>query len=166
MSLLRKQVESLARRFGGVQSEFGSFDCVSLLKGADFQMSCDAAAYFADALPSLGIPCGGVRLLGAGDVLEESVHLLPGCVVARLGFIPIGRTHGGDVYALDCESGKVYELSHEKYNRDFISPGWMPDFSGFLPDVPITRENVVGTAEETFDELGQFLEFLARGGRG
>jgi len=165
MSMIRNQVESLARRYGSVQSEFGSFDCKSLLDGAEFQFSYDAATYFADALPGLGIQCGEVRLLGASDVLEESVNLLPGCLVAGLGFIPIGRTHGGDIFVLDCESGKVYELSHEKYNKDSISPGWRSDFSDFLPDVPITRENVIGTAEETFDEVGRFLEFLAQGGR-
>lgn len=165
MSVLRNKVESLARRFGSVQSEFGSFECESLLKSADVQISYDASTYLADALPCLGIQCGEVRLLGASDVLDESSSLLPGCVVARFGFIPIGRTHEGDIYALDCESGKVYELSHEKYNRNSISPGWMSDFSDFLPDVPITRENVIGTAEETFDEVGQFLEFLAQGGR-
>lgn len=160
MSALKNQVERLAKHYRADQIEFGSFDYQPLLEGMDIRMNYDADMYFSDAIPSLEIRCRESRLLGTCDVVEESVNLLPGCLVARLGFIPVGTTCGGDIYALDCESGKVYELSHEKYSRTSISPGWKRDFSDFLPDLPITRENVINTAEQIFNDIGQFLDFL------
>lgn len=162
MSTLKDQVERIQRQQATGPNVFGSFDYESVLGGAKVQISYDAFVYFSDALPQREIRCGEFRLLGHDSVVEESVNLLPGCLVVGLGFIPIGATSGGNIYVLDCESGKVFEISHEKYNKASISPGWKPDFSAFLPDVPITRENVINTAEQVFDDVGQFLEFLAQ----
>lgn len=160
MSTLQDQVERLGNRHGMSPVEFASFDYASLFEGEEFPVCYDVSVYFSEAVPSREIRCGGLRLLGVGDITEESVNLLPGYLVAELGFIPIGASSGGDVYALDCTSGKVYELSHDKYNESSISPGWKPDFSGFLPDLPITRENVISTADRSFEDVGEFLDFL------
>jgi len=115
--------------------------------------------------PSIWVPdkelqVGGFRLFSRDSLVEENTNLMPGCLVFPLSFISIAATESGDVFALDCETGNVLSLSHEKYNPDSISPGWNETFTDFLPDIPINRENVIRTAERSFVNLDSFYDSL------
>ena len=116
--------------------------------------------YYSQALSLTDLQIDSVRLLGKHNVMEEAFNLIPGCKVLEFGFIPIASTDSGDIYVVDYRTGKVFELSHEKYNLDSICPGWKSDYSGFMEDIPITQINIIKTACHSFSEVEKFLNWM------
>lgn len=158
--MMKSTLRRLADRVGMDSVQLCSADLEGILTNSDSIVNYEAGLYLAECVPNRQLTLGDFRILGVKELREENLELMPGYLVSPLGFICIASTAGGDAFAVDCETGKVYLLSHDKYNEGTISPGWNENHSGFLPDIPINRENIIATADREYDDIREFLDFL------
>ena len=98
------------------------------------------------------------RIFSAADIDLENRDFIPSYFCAPHGFITIATELSGDAFSVDLIDGKVYHLSHEKYEADGIHPGWNADCTAFLPTRPVTRENIIETSEGHWESITDFLD--------
>lgn len=123
----------------------------------DLKPNDDVATYFA-TVPAIDVIVHGVRFMGPESVLLENTELIPGCYVSPFGFVAFASLESGEVFVVEASSGAVFLLSTEKYESpDEISPGWNEAHTDFLPDVPISSDNIKATASTSFDSIHDFL---------
>ena len=134
---------------------FNPFDPATLCP--DVVIDPAVANYFAECVPASDIDLEVVTILSPQGIEMENREMIPGCRCSPHGFITIARDMGGDSFSVDITDGKIYEISHGKFGKKSISPGWNTDHTAFLPDIPINRANIIATAEETLDSIEEFL---------
>lgn len=124
---------------------------------SDAQPNHEVTRYFA-CLPEKDVIIHGVRFMDPQSVMMENTELIPGCFITPHGFVAFASLESGEVFAIELSSGEIYLLPTEKYeSADTISPGWNETRTDFLPDLPMTAENIKGTASVTFDSIRSFL---------
>lgn len=119
-----------------------------------------AIQYFSDSVPSSTIDLEILRILSPEHLLLENTELIPGCRVAPHGFVTFAATDCGDSVSIDLSTGSIYLVSTDKYEKEMISPGWKPDYSGFYDPIPITRENIIATCESHWPDIETALVAL------
>ena len=139
----------LERIASEANAEFGpvSADELAILQNVGFPDSL--LEFYAHYAPrSAGI--GNVHLAPVADILIDNTDVIPGCVVARLGYLSFARTISGDPYCFDIHhiapdgTARVAFFDHEVLGED------------------ATEEDVLRHSVPIADDLYQFLEkFLA-----
>src|SRR6266540_1164212 len=137
---------------------FEAFDPTPLFAGASFEFTLPVREFFTTCIPRATLDRGLCRILSAADITSENQDLSPSHFCAPHGFITIAADSGGDGFSVDVTTGKVFYLSHDKYEADGIHPGWNTDTTAFLPTLPITRENIINTSEGHWDTIADFLQ--------
>ena len=139
--------------------KFQPFDPASLLSGNAYSLADAVTEYFQTCIPMNNIELSSVTMLSVDRILMENSELIPGCRCAPYGLITFAIDMGGDSFSVDVTDGQVYRLSAGEFESDeMISPGWNEDCTAFLPNVPITRENIIKVASEHYDDITHFLE--------
>jgi len=146
---MRELVSKLSRLAGQASASFGAFDPSPLLAGGSFELAPTVTEYFQTCIPDLRLDLECCSILAAADLIFEHHDLIPSCFCAPRGLISIARQNNGDSFSVDVRTGKVYLLSHEKYETNAIEPGWNSDLTGFLPALPVRRENIINTSGAT-----------------
>lgn len=150
-------VEALAVRLWSICGVKHTHEVGILAAVSDAQPNHEVTRYF-ECLPEKDVTVHGVRFLGPQSVRAENTELIPGCFVAPFGFVVFASLESGEVFAVELSSGEIYLLPTEEYESvDTISPGWNEARTDFLPDLPITIENIRGTSSVTFDSISRFL---------
>ncbi len=137
---------------------FGAFDPTVLFAGASFEFAPSVTEFFATCIPSAKLDLDLFRIFSATEITSDNQDFIPSVFCAPHGFITISTDSCGDAFAVDVTTGKVFHLSHEKYEADGIEPGWNADNTDFLPTLPITRENIINTSEDRWDSITDFLQ--------
>jgi hypothetical protein len=140
------------------QVSFGALDPTPLFAGASFQFAPIVSDFFTICIPSAKLDLDLYRILSAPDITSENQDFVPSHFCAPHGFITVSTDSCGDAFSVDVTTGKVFHLSHEKYETDGIHPGWNADTTAFLPTVPVTRENIIRTSEGHWDSITDFLQ--------
>ena len=135
----------------------GALDPTPLFAGLHYELAPSVSEFFATAIPSTRLRLELYRILAAADISADNHDCIPSYRCAPLGFITIATELSGDAISVDVTDGRVYQLSHEKYEADAIEPGWNADCTAFLPPLPITRENIINTSEGHWDSISAFL---------
>lgn len=154
---MNQAIQQAAGIIGAEPIQFVPFDVTQLCKLPPRSLAIDAAMYFQTCVPISDLDLNGICILSADSIKEENLELIPSYLCLPLGYVSVARTDCGDAFAVDVQTGQVHLLSHEKFEGDRIEPGWNDDHSGFLPSLPITRENVVTTAEGSWNSVSDFL---------
>ena len=137
---------------------FGAFDPAPLFAGASFEFAPAVGEFFTTCIPSSTLDLELCRILSAAAIATENQDLIPSYFCAPHGFITISTDSDGDAFAVDVTTGKVFHLSHEKYETNGIHPGWNANFAAFLSTLPVTRENIINTSEGHWDSIADFLQ--------
>lgn len=157
-AFMRSKVESIARAAKRPGVLFAAFDPGNLFQGLPIVPS--ASEYLSSCVPAASVDLSFARLLGARDIFSENRSAIPSFYCAPFGFVTIATDRCGDALSLDVIDGKVYQLSHEKYESDGIHPGWNADHSAFLPPLSVSRSSIIETSERHWDNLIDFLDDL------
>ena len=137
---------------------FGAFDPTPLFAGASFEFAPSVSEFFTICIPSAKLDLDLYRIFAAADITADNQDFIPSYFCAPHGFITISTDSCGDAFSVDVTTGKVFLLSHEKYETDGIEPGWNADTTAFLPALPVTRENIIKTSEDHWDSITDFLQ--------
>ena len=116
--------------------------------------------YFTRSIPATTLDFGHFRWLSPAGLHEENIDLIPGSEMFSHGIVTIAATNTGDAIAVDVSDGRVYLVSHEKFEHGMLSPGWKADFSGFEAPLPVTRANIVTTCEGGWTDIPSALKSL------
>ncbi len=155
MNLLAK-LQAIAAACNRPAARFVAFD-LSRLIGQSIQLAPSVSEYFAN-VPEAAIDHHSFRILGTRDIYSYAKDAIPCCYTVQFGFIPIATELCGDSFAVDVRDGRVFWLSHEKYERDGIHPGWNEDHSDFLPPLPVDRNSIIETSEGRWESIADFLD--------
>ena len=126
---------------------FGTFDPVPLFAGASFEFAPSVSEFFASCIPSAKLDLDLYRIYSAEDITSDNQDFIPSYICGPHGFITLSTDSCGDAFSVDVTTGRVFHLSHEKYETDGIEPGWNADTTAFLPALPVTRANIIDTSE-------------------
>jgi len=151
-------LQKIAALTGQGAVAFGRFDVSQLRPGGFNSLAPSVTEFFASHVPTTDLALDHVRILSGKSLIEENRDCIPSCFCTPYGFITIASGVSGDAFAFDVTDGKVYLLSHEKYEADGIQSGWNADHTDFLPPLPIDRENIIKTSEGSWDSLSDFLQ--------
>lgn len=154
--MLRSIINLIAAAANRPGAHFEPFDPGQLLGNVD----CLAPAvteYFSTCVLVASLDLPHARILSSRDLYAENKSAIPSFYCVPHGFITIATTDCGDAIALDVIGGRVYLLSHEKYESDGIHRGWNADCSEFLPPIPVTRDSIISTADDTWESIEHFL---------
>ncbi len=154
---MKDLVSQLSRLAGQHSPTLGAFDPTPLFAGASYAFAPTVTEYFRTCVPSSRLDLNLYRIFSAGDIDSENRDFVPSYFCAPHGFITIATELSGDAFSLDVTDGRVYHLSHEKYETDGIHPGWNADSTAFLPTLPVTRHNITGTSEGYWESITDFL---------
>jgi hypothetical protein len=155
---MKNLLTQLAKLTGHTAVSFGAFDPHELPAGTGYLFAPIVRDYLGECIPSVSLDLGLCRILSAADIAYENRALFPSSLCAPHGFITIATELNGDACALNVTDGKIHLISHEKYEGDGIHPGWNADFTGFLDTLPITRQNIIDTAEGCWKSITDFLQ--------
>lgn len=155
---MREFIQQIAQILGSESLRFRPFDVVELLSDLENPLDAQVTEYFETCVPDQDFDLDGIHILSAARIKEENMDMIPGCLCLPFGFVTIATTESGDDFAMDVQTGRVHLLSHEKFDDGKIEPGWNAEFSNFLPPLPITKANIVLTAEASWDCVPDFLK--------
>jgi hypothetical protein len=148
-------------RLAGKPVTFGSFD-PSLFYGASQSIAPSVAEYFRCCIPNSRLDLELCIIFSATDLDAENLENVPSCFCSCHGFVTIGTSLSGDAFSVDVTDGRVYHLSHEKYESDGIHPGWNAECTYFLPALPVNRQNIIATSEGHWESIAEFLDECLR----
>lgn len=155
---MKALLQKLAALAGQPSATLGSWDPEPLFAHNSFELSPTVAEYFSSCVPSVRLPLDFSSIFATKDLLEQNRGFVPSYYCVRHGFITIATMRNGDAFSVDVRDGKVYVLSHEKYEKDGIHPGWNEGCTAFLPVLPVTRQNIIETSDGYWDSIPEFLE--------
>jgi hypothetical protein len=112
----------LAQLVGQTSTSFGAFDPSPLLGGRRYDFSPVVSEYFQTSVPSVKLNLDLYRIFSPADIASENQGNIPSYFCAPHGFITIATELSGDAFSVDVTDGRVYHLSHEKYETDGIHP--------------------------------------------
>ena len=139
-------------------ASLGSFDPKPLFAGNVYTFAPNAQRYFEECVPAESIDFEPFLILSGADIASHSSEYIPSHYTTPFGFVTIATDTFGDALALDVTDGKVYHLSHEKYDEEGIHPGWNEDETEALPVVDVSRESIIETAEGYWKSIEEFLK--------
>ena len=154
---MRAILSQLARFAKQSAVSFESFDPTPLFAGQRYEFAPSVSEFFSTSIPSTSLNLELIRFFSAADIRSENQELIPGHRCAPHGFITIASGRNGDAYSLDVTDGKVYQISHEKFEADEIEQGWNADCTAFLPALPISRQNIINTSDGCWNCVTDFL---------
>ena len=153
-----KDLISQLSRLAGRSATLGGFDPTPLFAGAHYDLAPTVAEYFRTCIPDSQLDLNLYRIFSAADIDSENRDVAPSYFCAPHGFITIATQLSGNAFSVDVTDGKVYHLSHEKYETDGIHRGWNADCTAFLPTLPVTRRNIIDTSEGYWVSITAFLD--------
>ena len=153
-----KDLVAQLSRLAGHPPSLGAFEPTPLFAGAHYDLAPAAAEYFLSCIPAAQLDLSLYRILSAANIDAENRDYVPSCFCAPHGFITIGCELSGDAFSIDVRDGRVFHLSHEKYETDGIHPGWNADRTALLPTLPVTQQNIIDTSEGYWESITDFLE--------
>jgi len=152
---MRETISEILNEAGVTVPQFGRCHITQVLANRTFHPSI--TAYFEACVPDSPIDLGSFTILDESGIRQENSDLIPGCHIFQHGFVAFARESCGDVIAADLGTGRVYWISHEKYEGESIEPGWKPDMSGFADPLPIDANNIIKTADMAFESIVAFF---------
>jgi len=165
---MKKYIESyksklsvIAKSYSATEILFSenSFDVLDAFPNLNF--SQDVSNYLKHCIPLINLEVGNILILSSSRIKEEARNLIPGIYVSPFGFIPIAVYYSGDPYVVDTCSGKIYSIEHGRYDDRGIAQGWDSTCTKMLPSLQIDRDNIIATAEDSFDDIFEFLYHAA-----
>jgi hypothetical protein len=160
---MKEKMERWFNPHGFTPVTLGGCDLSTILRKQPVEVSDAAAEFFATCIQT-------ERDSGPSDIVFHSRqdianvnHNFPCDRIVCHGFVTFASLCDGDVVAMDVTDGAVYHISHDKYDSDGgISQGWNHGCSALLPDLPITREHIIKTAERCLGPIDEHLDQLLR----
>ena len=160
---MKDKIEQWFNPNGLTPVTLGACNLSAILNGYTGNICPVAAEFFgtcilaeADDVPS-SIVFHSAHVIGNVNINFPCDRLIPH------GFVTFATLADGDVFAMDVADGMVYQISHDLYDSECgISQGWNYDCSAFLPDLPITRDNIIKTAKRRFGSIDKYLEHLLK----
>jgi uncharacterized Fe-S center protein len=157
---MKHLVDRLFKCGGNQECGTASLRLSILIGDTKSNISNQVSEYFSGCIPAETLKLKHHRILSPHQILEENQNLIPGCYSIGYGLPVIATDDSGDAVSVDIESGRVYLLSHDKFESDGLHRGWNEEMTDFLPVLPFTRANIIKTAEEDWDSIEDFIESL------
>jgi len=157
---MKQLIKRLSKYGGNPKFETTSLRLSVLLGEAFKTIDLQVSEYFSSCVPAPTLSLRYHRILSPHHILNENQDLIPGCYCATFGLLVIATDDSGGAISVDVESGRLYQLSHDKFESDGLHRGWNDAMTDFLPVLPFNRENIILTAEKEWDSITDFIESL------
>lgn len=118
-----------------------------------------STATYLNNMPGLDMMINGIRFFCPDSILLENQELMPGCFLLPHGYLAIASLASGDVFVIDIDQAEILLIDSDRLDPDgTINQGWNTAFSEILPNLPLTKENIVTSAQLRCGSVLQFLK--------